>query len=244
MWKLVVGFLAIAAFFGLIALAVYFFKQMKDEENSQKRSRAKLPRSWDGPEELIRELETIAGFFLHSKQISNSVHCYSDPMADIIDKIIKILIRFPERAERLDGLTEYILPLAKKFLGDLMFYRNLDMGTEMAQKGTTSCKEGLVYIQAMLERIADKMLDDINLNIEGELKAFLSLHEVYIDPMIDGHYGAGFTTEEEVQRIHQYVSDFREGKQTQSNVRPGINQVQRGGDNSVQIQIAGNYSGD
>lgn len=244
MWKLVVGFIAIVAVAGLVALAIHWFKQMKEEDNDDS-----LPKDYcPDVRELIREIDSVRRFFTGCKLIPPSIQCYSQPMADILDKIIKILTRFPERANRMDGLTEYVLPLAKKFLGDLKFYRDLDMTSEVAQKGTASCKEGLVYIQAMLSRIADNMLDDVNLNIETELKAFLSLHEVYVDPMIDGHYGAGFTTEEEVQRIHQYVSDFREGKEQQSNVqrkvRPGINMVQKGGNGSVQVQIAGSYTGD
>ena len=167
MWKLAVGFGSIIFFIAMIGLAIYYIKQYKDEKN------AKI-RYDSNSNDILAEIDKCISFL---SVLPNQ----AGPLQEVIvplEKMKRIIERYPEKANSTYRMTEYIIPLTKKLADDYNFYYEHSRDGNNSAKTMESCEEGLKGLSEILHKKADSMLEDQFYDVHAEVSALLQLHSI------------------------------------------------------------------
>jgi len=169
--KLILGFVSIIFFIVMIGLTIYFIKQYLAEKNGNN----------------IRNLNEPSGDIL--TDINNCINFLSVLPTQInaellqgvilpLEKIKRIIERYPEKANNSHKMTEYIIPLTKKLADDYSFYHEHSSGGNNSTKAMEACEEGLKGLSQILYKKADSMLEDQFYDVHAEVSALLQLHSI------------------------------------------------------------------
>jgi len=196
MWKIVIGFGSIIFFIALIAIAVYYIKQYLNEKNEgghnqQRRDFSKHLGAESG--DILGAIDQCIGFLVSlSKSLgsgSDSGHIQA-PDSDLkalsqgiiipLEKMMRIIERYPDKSKNMQDVNEYIIPLIKKLADDYCFYYQHSSQGSNSGKVMKTCEEGLKGISRILYLKADSMLEDQFYDIHAEVAALLQLHSINV----------------------------------------------------------------
>ena len=177
MWKLLVGFGSVIFFVAMIGLAVYFIKQYLDEkkEVQQQKASPSLPSG-----DVLADIRHCIGF-LSSLSQTKAISGLSELTQEIInplEKMKSILERYPDKAQNMQDMSEYILPLIKKLADDYCFYHEHSISGDNSKKAMEACEEGLKGMSRVLYTKANGMLEDKFYDTRAEVSALLQLHSI------------------------------------------------------------------
>ena len=169
MWKLVVGFGSVIFFIAMIALAIYFIKQYSDEKNKESRNTTKSTS-----DDILVEIDSCISFLLGLQPVNSEL---LQGIVLPLEKIKRIIERYPAKANNTHKMTDYIIPLAKKLADDYCFYYEHSKGSN-STKAMEACEEGLKGLSQILYKTADSMLEDQFYDVHAEVSAMLQLHSI------------------------------------------------------------------
>ncbi|MCL2400214.1 MAG: hypothetical protein FWC91_10810 [Defluviitaleaceae bacterium] len=186
MLKLLIGFGSILFFIAMIALAIYYTKQYMDEKkNDNDNHKNKTPKSSSG--DVMGEIRQCINFLnVSSASKTFNIPNFNELIQGIItplEKMIHIIEKYPNKAENMNELTEYILPLTKRLADDYSFYYRLSKDENNSKEGNNSvkamekCTDGLYEIKAILNKKVNSMLEDQFYDIHAEVAVLLQLHQ-------------------------------------------------------------------
>ena len=171
MLKLIVGFGSIIFFIAMVGLAIYFITQYTNEKTQKDR---KIDKSESN--DVLSEIDNCIRFLL---TLPNQIN--SELLQGIVlplEKIKRIIERYPEKANNTHKMTEYIIPLTKKLADDYSFYHEHSNGENNSAKAMEACEEGLKGLSQILYKKADSMLEDQFFDVHAEVSALLQLHSI------------------------------------------------------------------
>jgi len=194
MWKIVIGFGSVIFFIALIAIAIYYIKQYLDEKNAGTHDQQRYDfnkNSGSVSGDILRELDQCINFLLSLlKSLSanagnvqapdQGLEALSQEIIIPLEKMMRIIERYPDKSKNMQDVTEYIIPLIKKLADDYCFYYQHSSQGSNSGKVMKTCEEGLKGISRILYLKADSMLEDQFYDIHAEVAALLQLHSINV----------------------------------------------------------------
>ena len=179
MWKIVIGFGSVIFFIAMIVIAVYYIKQYLDEKNgaTHNKQESDFRKSLDPLSgDVLEEIGRCISFLSFQAMGTSSLKELSQEIIIPLEKMMRIIERYPDKSNNMQDLTEYLIPLIMKLADDYCFYYQHSNKGDNSNKAVETCEEGLKEISRILYIKADSMLEDRFYDIHSEVAVLLQTH--------------------------------------------------------------------